>query len=123
MGNKRCGTCGWSGPGGQDCESPHWRNGGTFCGQCDYANWKPKDEDKPQGNPAREEGGRTMKKFPVEVWTKDDEGKRVTLLEKAPTFMEATSPENARDKVVIAITKLGAGVDDHEIVICRPLAV
>jgi hypothetical protein len=63
-----------------------------------------------------------MDRYPVEVWMKDEEGKRTGLLKKAPTFMEATSKQNARDKTVLAISKLGAGVDDHEIVVCNPLA-
>ena len=75
----------------------------------------------PPAIPPGEEGGRTMQRYPVEVWTRDEDGVREHLLEKAPTFMEATSAQNARDKVVLAISKLGAGVDDHEIVICAPL--
>lgn len=74
--------------------------------------------------PPGEEGGRTMERYPVEVWDKDDEGKRKKLHADldTPGYMVAKSPQTARDKVVAELAKANVDPESVEIVICNPLA-
>ena len=63
-----------------------------------------------------------MKRFPVEVWTKNSECDRTGLVKDAPTFILADDKEQARDRVVAKLVEAKKFNDSVEIVICHPFA-